>query len=244
MEKLYLVIPAYNEQDNIARLVEDWYPVAEAHTDGATCEARLLIVNDGSRDDTGRILDELATTRPLLSVIHKKNGGHGPAIYHGYQMALESGADFIFQTDSDGQTLASEFDTFWQNRHDYDMLIGHRKGRKDGFSRKCVSKVLAAVLHYYFHVRLVDPNTPFRLMKREALAPCLGIISENEPLTNALVSALMVKMGRRVKWLPITFRERQGGKNSINLKRIFRIGRRALHDFAETAKRAETASKS
>ena len=138
MDKLYIVIPAYNEQDNIEDVVKDWYPVVEQR--GA--DSRLVIIDDGSKDATYAKLLELAKDRPQLEPLHKENGGHGATILFGYQYAIDQGADYIFQTDSDGQTLPEEFDAFWEKRADYDMVIGHRKGRQDGFSRVVVTKVL------------------------------------------------------------------------------------------------------
>ena len=106
MDSLYIVVPAYNESDNIEKFVNDWYPVVEAHSgDG---NSRLVIINDGSKDDTYEKLLSLAETRPYLVPLTKTNGGHGPTLIYGYRYAIEQGADYIFQTDSDGQTVPSE----------------------------------------------------------------------------------------------------------------------------------------
>ena len=80
-------------------------------------------------------MEEYAKERPLFCPITKPNGGHGATVLYGYHYALEHGADYIFQTDSDGQTLPSEFEAFWEQRSLYDMVIGWRKGREDGASR-------------------------------------------------------------------------------------------------------------
>ena len=114
MDSLYIVVPAYNESENIEALVNDWYPVIEAHCgDG---RSRLVVVNDGSKDDTYEKLQNLAATRPYLTALTKPNGGHGPTLIYGYRYAIAEGADYIFQTDSDGQTLPSEFEGFWNRR--------------------------------------------------------------------------------------------------------------------------------
>ena len=102
MDKLYIVIPAYNEKDNIERTVNDWYPIIEKYKDNG--ESRLVVINDGSKDNTYEILCRLAKTRPLLLPLTKTNGGHGSTVLHGYRFAIEQGADFVFQTDADGQT--------------------------------------------------------------------------------------------------------------------------------------------
>lgn len=229
MEKLYIVIPAYNERENIRRLVEDWYPVVERH--GGAEGSRLLVVNDGSRDDTYEILCQMAKTRPYLIPLTKENGGHGPAVLCGYRYAVRSGADYVFQTDADGQTLASEFGPFWARRKKYDMVIGYRKHRGDGLSRILVSRVLKLVILLDFHVWIRDANTPYRLMKAETLKRCLRMIPREYNLPNVLICVICRKKRLSVRWLPITFRPRQGGKNSLNVRKIVRIGRGAAVDF-------------
>jgi hypothetical protein len=76
-----------------------------------------------------------------------------------------------------------------------------------------------------------DANTPFRLMKTESLMPVLKLIPENFFLSNVVISVIAVKKKETCKWFPITFKPRQGGVNSINMKRIFQIGRKALGYF-------------
>lgn len=232
MDKLYIVIPAYNERDNIENVVNDWYPVVDKHGD----DSRLVVINDGSKDDTYEILKKLAESRPKMIALTKPNGGHGSTILFGYNYAIKEGADFIFQTDSDGQTLPSEFESFWEERNNFDMVIGHRKGRQDGFSRIFVTKTLKLVCKICFHVTIVDANTPFRLMKAESLKNEIGLIPENYNLSNVIISVLFIKKGYKVKFIPITFRPRQGGVNSINMKKIFKIGKKALHDFSQINK--------
>ncbi|MBP3890447.1 MAG: glycosyltransferase family 2 protein, partial [Muribaculaceae bacterium] len=94
-----------------------------------------------------------------------------------------------------------------------------------------VTKVLKAIVWLTFHVNVTDANTPFRLMKVESIKPLLDIIPQDFFLSNVALSALAVKKGLKTRWLPITFKPRQGGVNSINMKRIFKIGRKAVKDF-------------
>ena len=95
MDKLFIVIPAYNEETNIRRTIDEWYPIVEKYNgDG---QSRLVIINDGSKDNTYQILCDCAKTRPLLTPLTKPNGGHGPTLLYGYDYAIKNGADFIFQ---------------------------------------------------------------------------------------------------------------------------------------------------
>lgn len=229
MESLYIVLPAYNEEENIRSVIDDWYPIVEQyHGDG---KSRLVIVDDGSKDDTYRIMEEYAKERPLFVPITKPNGGHGATVLYAYQYALEQGADYVFQTDSDRQTLPSEFHEFWEQREQYDMVIGHRCKREDGSSRVFVTKVLKMVIRLCFGVKITDANTPYRLMNSRVLAEEIKYEPKDFNLSNVLLSVLYAKHGRSVKFIPITFRPRQGGVNSINMKKIFKIGEQAWSDF-------------
>ena len=227
MDKLYIVIPAYNEQENIRNIIEKWYPVVEK----TGKKSRLLIINDGSHDNTYEIMCEYAQSRPQFIPVTKNNGGHGAAILYGYRHALKEGADFIFQTDSDGQTLPEEFWLFWEKREQYAMLIGHRNKREDGISRILVTKILKIVIRFCFKVSVTDANTPFRLMKASVLAEQIQLIPKDFNLSNVLISVIYAKKKLPVRYIPITFRQRQGGVNSINLKKITLIGIRAVKDF-------------
>lgn len=227
MDKLYIVVPAYNEEANIEAVIKDWYPIVEKIGNGS----RLVIIDDGSKDSTYSIMKQKAETLPAFEPVTKPNGGHGATVLFGYNYAINAGADFIFQTDSDGQTLPEEFWPFWEKRQSYDMLIGHRKGRQDGFSRVFVTKTLKFVLWLCFHVSITDANTPFRLMKAETLKQQIKLVPEGFNLSNVLISVIYAKKKLKVKFLHVTFRPRQGGVNSINMKKIFRIGRQAFKDF-------------
>ena len=227
MDKLYIVIPAYNESENIEDVATSWHKVVEEINQ----DSKLVIINDGSKDNTLEILNELSKSLPQLIVLDKPNSGHGATLLYGYNYALENGADYIFQTDSDGQTSPVEFYNFWDKRKEYDVLIGHRNRRQDGFSRLVVTKVLKLVLLLSFGVNVVDANTPFRLMTKDILSKYIVKVPENFNLSNVLLSVLFVKNKEKVKFIPISFKPRQGGVNSINLPKIFKIGRQAVKDF-------------
>ena len=229
MDKLYIVIPAYNEQDNIEQVINDWYPVIEKHNgDG---QSRLVIIDDGSKDSTYEKLKQYAKTRPLLTPLTKPNGGHGATVLYGYKYALKNDADYIFQTDSDGQTVPEEFWKLWSDRKKCGLLIGSRKRRQDGWQRIFVTRVLRLVILVTFHCWVEDANTPFRLMRAAELEEVLTEIPPQYFLANVLMTVRYTKEGRRVMYYPITFRPRQGGVNSINMKKIVKIGKTTLKDF-------------
>ena len=217
---LYIVIPAYNEEENIGKVLDQWLPVL----DFAGPESRLIVINDGSKDRTGKIIDQYAEQHSRVISITKPNSGHGPTCYFGYAYALKHGADWIFQTDSDGQTVPEDFKKFWKLRKQHDIIVGHRKKRQDGLSRIMVTKVLQFSLLFIFGAWITDANTPFRLMKGSLLSRYMKRIKETYSLPNVLICAQAVLNKDRIIWLPITFLSRQGGENSINIRSICQSG--------------------
>ena len=223
-------MPAYNEAENIESTIEQWYPIVE-ELSSEDMDAKLVIANDGSKDGTFAIMQKLAYKYPLFVPLDKPNSGHGATVLYLYRYSISNGADYIFQTDSDGQTNPEEFWQMWENRNTYDFQIGYRKSRQDGVSREFVTKILRIVVWLMFHKRVTDANTPFRLMKTNKLQPIMNIIPQDYFLCNVAISAIAVKWGYRIGWYTISFKPRQGGVNSINLKKIFKIGIKAVSDF-------------
>lgn len=220
-------MPAYNEEANIKRTIEEWYPVIAKIGNGS----KLVIVDDGSKDSTFETMKETQGQYPDFLPLKKPNSGHGATCLCAYHYALENQSDYVFQTDSDGQTCPSEFWTMWEDRNNYDFIIGSRTDRQDGVSRIVVTKVLQLVVWLTFGVFVEDANTPFRLMKSDHLKKIMEYVPNDFFLSNVAISALAVLKKEKIKWVPITFKPRQGGVNSINLKKIFKIGMKAVGDF-------------
>ena len=229
MQRLFIVMPAYNEQDNIADTLAAWYPVIERHA--ANGESRLVAVNDGSKDDTFAMMQKFAKDHPLFTPLTKPNGGHGPTVIYAYNYAIGQGADWIFQTDSDGQTNPDEFEAFWEAREAYDGIFGNRTVRGDGNSRAMVEKVVCLLLRIYFGVKVPDANAPFRLMRAEKVAKYLKKLPEDYNLPNIMMTTYFVYYKERVSFREISFKPREKGTNSINIKKIFKIGWQAVKDF-------------
>ena len=227
MDKLYIVIPAYNESENIVEVIEQWYPVVEK----CGAESRLVIIDDGSRDQTYAIMQEYAKDKPQFLPLTKANSGHGATLLFGYHYALENGADYIFQTDSDGQTNPDEFASFWDDRQEYDAILGHRNVRGDGRSRAFVEIVVCKLLKLYFKVDVPDANAPFRLMKTSVVANYIDRFEPDYNIPNIMLTTFFAFYKERLTFRIISFRPRQAGKNSINVIKIVKIGWKALGDF-------------
>ena len=231
-DNLYIVMPAYNEETNIEEIVKQWHKIIE----NAGSNSRLVIINDGSTDSTYEKMLVLKAVYSQFIPVTKPNSGHGSTCLFAYHYGINACADYIFQTDSDGQTNPEEFWKFWENRDQYDFQIGDRTLRQDGFDRVVVMHMLRFVLWIIFGQWVKDANTPFRLMKTERLIPILKKIPEDFFLCNVVITIIALKWKERIKWHTITFKPRQGGTNSINLRRIFKIGRKAVGDFSKINK--------
>lgn len=220
-------MPTYNEEANIKNVVAEWYPILEYGNE----DSKLVISDGGSKDKTLEILYDLQKDFPKLVVIPKPGTDHGTKVILLYKYAIDNGAHWIFQTDSDGQTLPSEFDGFWKLREKNDVIMGNRVKRGDGFGRKIVENVLRVYLWIFFGVMVPDANAPFRLMKSTVVKKYINLMPDDFNLPNAILAACFSKYKESVVYRVVTFKPRQGGKNYMNLKRIFKIGYDSISNF-------------
>ena len=116
-------------------------------------------------------------------------------------------------------------------RDSFDAIIGTRTVRGDGKSRKFVENVVCLLLRIIFGVKVKDANAPFRLMKRELLAKYIDRLPMNYNLPNIMMTTFFSYYHEKLAFKEITFKPRQAGKNSINVKKIVKIGIKALGDF-------------
>lgn len=227
MDSLYIVMPAYNEEANIETVVRQWAALLEGKADNS----KIVIADSGSSDNTHEILCKLKNDIPKLHILTDCDRFHGPKVMALYQYAIDDGADYIFQTDSDGQTNPDEFAAFWERRAKNKAVIGYRTVRGDGKDRAFVEKVVCFLLKLYFGVKVPDANAPFRLMSTDLLAKYIGRLPIDYNLPNIMMTTYFAYYKENLEFREITFKPRQGGKNSINIKSIVKIGIKALGDF-------------
>lgn len=220
MDKLYIVMPAYNEEGVIAEVVDEWHAVVESVGNGS----KLVMFNDGSQDNTSGVLEKIKHKYPNLMVINKENSGHGPTCIKAYKYAVAEKADWVFQTDSDGQTKTSDFYRFWEKRDRFDFIIGRRVKRGDGFIKWLISRTLKLLVFMIFGIIMKDVNSPFRLMKGERLCQYLPMIPDNYFLPNTLLSVMITKNNEKILWQNISFSPRTHGISSMPLKKVIRLG--------------------
>jgi len=227
MNSLFIVMPAYNEESNIETVIKQWYPLLE----GKDEKSRLVIADSGSSDKTHEILIKLQKNLNQLEILSDTNRQHGPKVIALYDYAIKQGVDYVFQTDSDGQTNPDEFETFWQLRKEYDGVFGHRNVRGDGKSRAFVEHVVCFLLKLYFGVKIPDANAPFRLMRVDVVKKYLYKLPSNYNIPNIMMTTYFTHYNEKIIFKTISFKPRQGGVNSINIPRIVKIGWKALGDF-------------
>ena len=155
-----LTLPCYNEAENVARVVAN-VQAALADLDLAT---EVIIVNDGSVDDTGRIADELARTEPGVRVIHHAvNRGYGAALRSGLTSAT---TDIVGYIDGDGQFDAGEIRKLMPHIGHYDIVSGIRRTRRDPLGRRIISRMWAWLMRRLLDISVLDINSGFKLYRR------------------------------------------------------------------------------
>ena len=208
-------------------MIRAWYPLLS----GKSENSRLVVADSGSQDKTHDILLDLQKSHPKSVILSDTGRQHGPKVIALYKYAIESGADYIFQTDSDGQTDPQEFNGFWNQRKEYDAILGNRTVRGDGKSRAFVEKIVCVLIQLFFGVKVPDANAPFRLMKSICVNKYLSRMPQDYNLPNIMMTTYFTYYKDKIKFEEISFKPRQGGVNSINIPRIIKIGWNALGDF-------------
>jgi glycosyltransferase involved in cell wall biosynthesis len=153
--------PAYNDQYTIEGIVR----TAAEEMRKVTDDFEVLVVDDGSQDETGAILDRLAAELPFLRVIHHEhNLGYGAALISGFK---NSKKDLIFYTDGDGQYDVREMrNLLVQLRPHIDLVNGYKVKRADAWYRVWIGLAYMRVVRWVFHLSIRDVDCDFRLFRR------------------------------------------------------------------------------
>ncbi|MEO8505177.1 MAG: glycosyltransferase family 2 protein [Acidobacteriota bacterium] len=225
-DRLWVVLPVYNEAGAIETVIREWLPVLERADPGFV----LLVVDDGSTDGTGRLLERLAQGEPRIRIESIANRGHGGACRRGYTLATgpTSDASWILQIDSDGQCAPEDFPAFWQGRREHLAQFGRRRHRGDGWVRTAASRALALLVGAAAGRRIADPNVPFRLLRRDVLTRCLArAAAVDVALFNAALTVVCVDE-TAVRWIDIQFRRRLAGQSHYRPARMGRLASELL----------------
>ena len=215
-------MPVYNEQDCILDVVRSWIDIL----DELKIRYEMLVINDGSRDNTRKILDD-SRLPPRVHVIHKPNSGHGPTILQGYRSAAMR-AEWVFQCDSDNEMKAGDFDRVWSKRAGYDAVFGCRTNRKQPLSRKIISSVSRRAVRLFFGKGVDDVNVPYRLMRSQAIRDAVERMPDDTATPNVILSGVLIQEKARVLNVDIPYENRKTGTVSIKNLRLWKFALRAF----------------
>jgi glycosyltransferase involved in cell wall biosynthesis len=221
-----MVLPAYNEEDNIARAVER----ADAALEATGLECELIVVNDGSRDRTGEILHELTSRFARLRIVeHTPNRGYGGAVRAGFEAATR---EWIFQSDSDNQFDYGELADLIQNAASKDVVVGYRKPRRDPFVRRVNAWGWNMLIRVLFGYVVRDIDCAFRLFRR-SLLDYVRLTSNGAMISTELLAGAKAR-GYAFAEVRVTHLPREGGHpTGANLKVILRAFRDLLNYHVE-----------
>jgi glycosyltransferase involved in cell wall biosynthesis len=159
---LSIFFPAYNDAGTIGSLVIRALQAAST----LTSDYEVIVVNDGSKDDTARILDELTRVYPqhFRVVHHPVNRGYGGALRSGFEAATK---ELVFYTDGDAQYDPSEVDVLWHAlSDDVDWVNGWKISRSDPLHRIVIGRIYHHTVKVLFGLTVRDVDCDFRLMRR------------------------------------------------------------------------------
>lgn len=219
---LCVIMPVYNEEGAIAHVIQKW--THELTRLGISFNIHAY--NDGSRDKSLSILHSLASENINLIVHDKKNSGHGPTILQGYRDS--SNVEWIFQTDSDNEIGPESFEKLWNNRNQYDFLIGKRIRGHQPLPRKIVSIISRLAVRLFYGHTIYDVNSPYRLMRCASLKDAFMSIPNDTFAPNVIISGIVSLKRLRVFEIPVAQSERTTGVISIRKLKLLKVAAKSL----------------
>jgi dolichol-phosphate mannosyltransferase len=220
-EKALVIVPTYNERENITKLVD-----AVLYQDP---NIDVLIIDDGSPDGTGQLADEIAAVNPRVNIIHRAGKmGLGTAYVAGFKWALERPYTYIFEMDADFSHDPAHLPQFLESIREADLVLGSRY--RDGRVTVVNWPIGRLMLSYFANVyartvtglRLFDATGGFKCFRREVLAAInLDDVRSNGYAFQIEMSFRAWRRGFRIVEIPIVFVDRTEGVSKMS-KRIVR----------------------
>lgn len=209
-------MPAYNEEGAIEDAVRDVQKHILAHVSGA----ELVVVDDGSRDRTGAILDDLAAQDNRIHVVHRVNGGHGPALRTGLDAAR---GEYLLLVDSDCQIVLDSFVSFWPEAQRRDGLFGVRRRRHDPLARLMLTRLVRVTLRLLLGLSLRDANVPFKVVRRTSWEGARPLIPPDALAPSLFLAIVMCRRRANIAEREVVHRERATGTGSLRYWKLFRF---------------------
>jgi dolichol-phosphate mannosyltransferase len=219
MPSAWLVLPTYNEAENLERIVRAALPELAS----ATPDHHILVVDDGSPDGTGDIADRLATELEAVEVLHRTaKEGLGRAYLAGFERALASGADLVLEMDADFSHDPKDLPRLIEAARNADLALGSRYVRGGGVTdwglfRRLLSRGGSWYARMVLRVPVRDLTGGFKCFRRETLE---GIDYRNTHADGygfqIELTYRAIRAGFRVKEVPIVFRDRTEGTSKMS----------------------------
>ncbi|OGY50684.1 MAG: dolichyl-phosphate beta-D-mannosyltransferase [Candidatus Buchananbacteria bacterium RIFCSPHIGHO2_02_FULL_45_11b] len=220
MPKIYIIIPTYNEKNNIAKLLEQIFALDIPGLN-------VLIVDDNSPDGTGALIEKLKLGNLRLDILHRqKKSGLGPAYTAGFKEALRRGADLIFEMDADLSHNPKYLPDFLAAIKSADLVLGSRYIKGGGVSnwnwaRRQISRFGNIYARLVLGLPFRDLTDGFKCYRREVLEKInLGDLNSVGYNFQIETTYKAYRAGFRVKEIPIVFTERAEGKSKFNVRII------------------------
>lgn len=228
-------MPVYNEEESLSHVLDAWLPVLRENLDNFV----YCVINDGSKDKSIDIMNSYAETNPEIKIIDKPNSGHGQSCIYGYHVAIENGAQWVFQMDSDGQCDPAYFKACVVQSANHPVVYGYRQTRDDGWKRFYISRIVSAFIWVATRVWVKDANVPYRLMHTDTLKRIVNHVPKDFHLANVLISTYQ-QYRYKIKWVNIHFNDRFGGEPSVKLSLFAKHGVVMFQQLRSAFKEAKT----
>jgi glycosyltransferase involved in cell wall biosynthesis len=236
IEGISFVIPAYNEEENVAAVVAACQFIAPR----VSRNHEIIVVNDGSTDRTRAIVEALGANDPgVLLINHPNNRGIAAAVRQGFAAARYP---YIFYTDGDGQFDLNDINALLPYCRDFDFVIGYRLNRADPRRRKIAAFFYNLVIRWLFPIKVRDVDCAFKLIKRESLAQLRVRADSAFYFAELLIRAARSGMAIRevpVHHYPRSFGQPTGDKMGVVLKALRDLALYLLIEHKRTPRQAK-----
>lgn len=206
--KFTIIVPVYNEEDNIGRLEEELVAYAESNT----IPTKILIINDGSTDKSQTLIEALCQKHSSFDyILFARNQGLSAALKAGFHF---TNTELVGYIDADLQTSPKDFDLLLEHIDNYDLITGVRQNRKDSFVKTLSSKVANRIRRLFTKDGMDDTGCPLKVIKTK--------YAKRIPMFKGLhrfLPAMILLQNGTIKQVPVRHFPRLAGTSKFGLRK-------------------------